>query len=254
MSVTATTNSMCNQLIQRYYDMVAPIHKVKFKIRSELNKFETMLARMVFSASNAIDNALLNLETETKGLIPGSDIDSLREIKKFLDGCDFFGGTNAVAAVLGGSLGIYDQIDVYLETIPLPEFKAGTIANAINQLMRGTGLGLPYSNNIEEALRDGERILTCLDAFCPGKVGEAQLILNDLQELYNILRIEDDPNHPNYGKVAYHSIYEAVGLDEGQILNMDRVIDGMWATKADAQQGIGNSVASIKNAIKGGFF
>ena len=254
MSVTATTNSMCNQLVQRYYDMVAPVHKVKNKIRSELNKFETMLASMVFSASNAIDTALFNLETETKDLIPGSDIDSLREIKKFLDGCDFFIGTNAVAAVLGGSLGIYDQIDNYFETIPLPEFKAGTIANTINVLMRGAGLGLPYSNNIEEVLKDGDKILTCLDSFCPGKVGEAQLIANDLQELYNILRIEDDPNHPNYGKVKYASIYDELGLTEGQILNMDRVIDGLWATKAEAQLGIGNSVGSIKNAIKGGFF
>lgn len=254
MSVTATTNSMCNQLVQKYWDLVAPVHKIKNQVKSELNKFERMLSGMVFSVSNDIDNALHNLENEAKGIIPGSTIDDLREIQRFLNGCDFFEGTNPVAAVLGGSLAIYDQLDDYFQTIPLPEFQAGAVANTLKKLMSGVGIGLPNSNNIENILRNADKLLACLNAFCPGKASEAQLIASDLQGLYDILKVVDDPNNPNYGQINFDSIYEDVGMTAMEILNMNNVINGMWETQAEASVGLGNAVNSIKTAIKGGFF
>lgn len=259
--ITATNTALCNSFVQKYWSMVAPIHKIKNAFKSKLNELETTLSGMVFSTTQEIADQLLNLENTTKGLIPEDTIDAVREVKLFVDGCDCFfgtdeGGESAVGAILGGLLGIYDQIDDYVGQITYPEFKAGAVANTLNQIVDGAGLGLPYSNKIGDLLKDSDCMVSCMSSLCPATAAspEFQLILNDIQGLYNILRLDDDPNSPNYGKVKYDEIYTAAGMSQAAIVNMESTITGLGDVQASAVEGIEKSVGSIKNAIKGGLF
>ena len=258
---TATNTALCNSFVQKYWSMVAPIHKIKNSFKSKLNELETMLSSMVFSTTQEIADQLLDLENTTKNLIPEDSIDAVREVKLFVDGCDCFFGTeggdeSAVGAILGGLLGIYDQIDDYVGQITYPEFRAGAVANILNQMVDGAGLGLPYSNKIGDLLKDADCMVSCMSSLCPATAAtpEFQLILNDIQELYNILRLDDNPDSPNYGKVKYDEIYTAAGLGPAAIVNMESTITGLGDVQAEAARGVENSVSAIKNAIKGGLF
>lgn len=259
--ITATNTALCNSFVQKYWSLVAPVHKIKNDFVSKLNELETVLARMVFTATSEIDNALLDLENTAKELIPEDTIDAVREVQFFVEGCQCFFGTeegeqSAVASLLGSLLGIYDQIDNYLGTITYPEFRAGGVANILNQMLNGAGLGLPYSNKISDLLKNADCMVSCMNGLCPATVAtpEFQLILDDLQGLYNTLRLDDDPNHPNYGKVKYNEIYTAAGMSQAAIVNMNSVIDGIGQVQSNAANGVASSVNAVKNAIKGGFF
>lgn len=256
---TATLTSMCNSLIQKYWSMIEPVHQIRNQFVTALNELETTLANMVFSATSEIEQALHDLENDTKGLIPGDTIDAVREVKSFIDACECLYGTGnseqgAVAGVLGGLLGIYDQIDDYVGTIVYPEFQAGTIANTINKLLDGANIGIPGGGSISEILARGDCMLYCLGTLCPGSGSEAQLIADDLQELYDDFQLDDDPTSPDYGKVKYDEMYQRAGLTEPQSLNMNNVINGIGGVQSDASTGVGNSVGAIKDAIKGGLF
>ena len=259
--LTSTNTALCNSFVQKYWAMIEPINKVKYGFQTKLNELETELSRMVFSTTQEIADQLLDLENNTKGLIPEDTIDAVREIKLFVDGCDCFfgtdeGGESSVGAVLGGLLGIYDQIDDYIGQITYPEFAAGAVANIFNQMVDGAGLGLPFSNGIGDLLKDADCMVSCMTALCPATAAapEFQLILNDLQGLYDILKIDDNPNSPNYGKVKYDEIYTAAGISEVAIVNMESTIAGIGNVQAEAGRGITNSVSAVKNAIRGGLF
>jgi len=258
---TATLTAMCNSFVQKYWSLVAPVHKIKNAFKSKLNELETTLAGMVFSTTQDIADQLLALQENTKALIPEDSIDAVREVKSFVDGCDCFfgvdeGGESAVGAVLGGLLGIYDQIDDYVGQITYPEFRAGAVANILNQMVDGAGLGLPYSNKIGDLLKRADCMVSCMNSLCPATVAtpEFQLILNDLQELYNILRLDDDPESPNYAKVKYDEIYTIAGMSDAAIVNMESTITGIGDVIGEAARGVEGSVNAIKNAIKGGLF
>jgi hypothetical protein len=258
---TATLTSMCNSFVQKYWTLVAPIHKIKNSFKSTLNEFETTLAGMVFSTTQEIANQLVDLEDHATALIPEDSVDAVREVQSFVNGCDCFfgtddGGESAVGAVLGGLLGIYDQIDDYIGQITYPEFAAGAVANILNQMIDGAGLGLPYSNKIGDLLKRADCMVACMNSLCPATVAtpEFQLILNDLQELYNILRLDDNPESPNYAKIKYDEIYTAAGISEAAIVNMESTITGIGDVIGEASRGIEGSVTAIKNAIKGGWF
>ena len=259
--ITSTLTAQCNALVQKYWALVAPVHKIKRSFQKKLNELETELSSMIFSTTDEIKDQLNDLENTAKDLIPEDTIDAVREIKLFIDGCDCFFGTeggeeSAVGSILGGLLGIYDQIDDYVGQITYPEFRAGAVANILNQTLDGAGLGLPYSNKIADLLARADCLVSCLNALCPATVltPEFQLILNDLQELYNILRLDDNPASPNYGKIKYDELWTAAGMTDAAIVNMESTIAGLGETANEAARGVENSVSAIKNAIKGGLF
>jgi len=258
---TATLTSMCNSFVQKYWSLVEPVHKIKDAFQTKLNELEVELASMVFSTTQEIADQLNDLENTTKDLIPEDTIDAVREVKNFVDGCDCFFGTeggeeSAVGVVLGGLLGIYDQIDDYVGQIVYPEFRAGAVADTLNKILDGAGLGLPYSNKIADLLKRADCMVECMQALCPATAAapEFQLILNDLQELYNILRLDDNPASPNYGKIKYDEIWTAAGMSQQAIVNMESTIAGLGEVAGEATRGIENSVTAIKTAIKGGLF
>jgi len=259
--ITSTLTAQCNALSQKYWNMIAPVHKIKDAFQTKLNELEVELSSMVFSTTQQIADQLLDLENTTKDLIPEDTIDAVREVKEFVDGCDCFFGTeggeeSAVGSILGGLLGIYDQLDDYVGQITYPEFRAGAVANTLNQILDGAGLGLPFSNKIGDLLKRADCLTSCIDALCPATraTPEFQLILNDIQDLYNILRLDDDPNSPNYGKIKYDEIWTAAGMSQAAIVNMESTIAGLGETAVAATEGIENSVTAIKTAIKGGLF
>ncbi len=261
IELTPTTTTLCNSFVQKYWSLVAPIHKIKNKFKSTLNELETELSSMIFSTNQQIADQLLELENYAVDLIPEDTIDAVREVKSFVDGCDCFfgtddGGESAVGAILGGLLGIYDQLDDYVGQITYPEFRAGGIANILNQMLDGAGLGLPYSNKISDLLATADCMVTCMSAMCPATSAapEFQLIINDIQELYDILRLDDNPTSPNYGKIKYDEIYTAAGMSSAAIVNMESTMAGIGDTQAEATRGIESSVTSIKAAAKGGLF
>lgn len=258
---TATTTALCNSFVQKYWTLVEPVHKIKNAFKSKLNELETTLASMVFSATQDIADSLNDLQNNVKNSIPGDTVDALREVKLFVDGCDCFFGTeegaqSAVGAVLGSALGLYDQIDDYVGQITYPEFRAGAVANALNQLLNGAGIGLPAGSNISDLLKNADCMVTCMQALCPATAAapEFQLILDDLQDLYDTLKLDDNPSSSNYGKIKYNEIYTAAGMSSTAIVNMTSVIDGIGEVQSEASSGITSSVNAIKDAIKGGLF
>ena len=259
--ITSTNTALCNSFVQKYWAMIEPVHKIKYAFKTKLNELETDLSRMVFSTTQEIADQLLDLENTAKNLTPEASVDAVREVELFVNGCDCFfgtdeGGESAVGAILGGLLGIYDQIDDYVGQVTYPEFAAGAVANILNQMVDGAGLGLPYSNKIGDLLKGADCMVSCINSLCPATAAssELQLIVSDIQGLYDILKIDDDPNSPNYGKVKYDEIYTAAGMSEAAIVNMESTIDGIGDVQAEAARGVTNSVSAIKNAVRGGLF
>ena len=255
--LTATNTALCNSLIQKYRSLLDPLEKIKNDYRSQLNKFESKLHHIIFSTSGEIASGLQNIESKTKASIPEDTIDAVREIKSFVDGCDcFFEGEsaeNAVSAIMGSLLGIYDQIDDYIGQITYPEFEVGAIASKLNELISGKG---PHGGGVALSLKKADCLANCITALCPATAisSEFQDLLDQTQEYYDIFKLEDDPTNPNYGTIKYNDIYSSVGLSASEISNMENVISGIDSIKSEAFDSIGKSVSSIKNAIKGGLF
>ena len=258
--LTSTTTALCNSFVEKYWKMVEPVHKVQDDFTTKLNELEVELASMIFSTTSEIANQLNDLQNTTKALIPENTIDAVREVQYFIEGCDCFftGGDeeSAIGSILGSILGIYDQIDDYLGQITYPEFRAGAVANVLNKTLQGQGLGLPYGNNISELLKNADCMTTCMNGLCPATVAtpEFQLILNDLQDLYNNMRLDDNPLSPNYGQIKYDELWTAAGMSTEAIVNMESTIAGIGETSNEAARGISNSVNAIKDAIAGGIF
>lgn len=256
---TATQTALCNSFIQKYWTMIKPVHKIRDTFVKTLDDLETTLANMVFSVTDDIRAAMEQVEQDTKNSIPGDTVDAVREVQIFTEACDCFFGTeegeqSAVASVLGSLLGIYDQIDDYLGQFAYPEFQAGTIANTLNKLLDGANIGIPGGGKITEILKTADCMVSCMQGLCPGSASEVQLILDDLQDIYNDFQLDDDPTSPNYGQIKFEDIYSQAGMSGDDILNMQITIDGIGGVQQEAARGVGNSVNAIKNAIKGGLF
>jgi len=258
--ITPTTTALCNSFVQKYWALVEPVHKIKTQFKKKINELESTLTGFTFSASSAIEQAVIDLQDNAKALIPEDTVDAMREIKSFVDGCSCFygddGAQNAVGSILGSALGIYDRMDDYVLNQTLPEFGPGLIANSLNQILNGAGLGLPAGSAISDLLKEADCMTSCMNALCPATVAtpEFQLILNDLQGLYDTMSLDDNPASPTYAQVDYDAIYTTAGMTPTDVLKMNTTIGSLWETTASTASGIEDTVTAIKDAFKGGFF
>lgn len=251
---TKTTNSLCNSLVDKYWKMIEPVHKIRDTFVKTLNDFETRVANIASTGGSTVATKLEEFEQKTKNIIPEDTVDAVREVQIFTKQCDCFFGAgeseeSAVSSVLGGLLGIYDQMDDYLGQLDYPEVEAGAVGNTLRRLLSGASIGLPGGGKIAEILDSGYCIYSCLNALCPSSDGsEVNLIKNDLDALWADFKLNSN------GDVDFDSIFESSGTSETDILNIKLSMETVAKTEQEAARGISNSVNAIKDAIKGGLF
>ena len=251
MALTPTTTSLCNSLEDKFYPLIRPAYDAKRAFQALLRDFTSDLAGRVWSPQATIDSALGDLQDQANAIFPGDDVAAMTNVKDFIDACDFLGVASPASSVLGTALGVFDNINTFINTINItvPEFGLGAIADTLNNMLAGAAF--PGGNVIASLLREADKLLNCMSTLCPGY--DLGTPLADLQGLFDDYSLFN--SGPNYAKINYPSIYEEASLTASEITAMDSVIDGIGGVNISATTAIDNSVAAVKNLTKiGGFF
>jgi hypothetical protein len=253
MALTPMQTALCNKLATDYALLVAPVKGVKDSFKAKMGMLDTFVRGMTFSNPLDLDSALNQFVSDVEGMLPGSDLASMDELAAFMAACPFLAGQPPASNVTGTSNGIFDKIRNFINdlTPSFPEFGAAGIADGLNDLL--SGVGLPGGGNISDILSKADELANCLAALCgPGYSGDVTEITNDLNSIYSDLNIID--SGPNKGKFDFNSFYTASGLSSSQQSAINTVTNSIGNQKKGATTAITNSINSVKQLKKGGYF
>lgn len=273
MSLTSTRNSICNSMAQQFGPIIATVRNARSAFRDKVAEFSAELRAQRNLLVNPQDvlQAVTDLQGQIQGHLPGSAAEDMEELRRFLSTCSFFGDANPVGTLLGGTLGVYDKLDGFIDdlAVSVPAIGLGKLADAINDVLNG--ITLPGGNNIAPLLATLDKILECLcggiGGLCPNAVfGDeyynfCSQALDDVNDLYDDFNVEHDTASPDYGRFIFSSVYADAGLNAENIQCMEYALNGFGSTPGitGIKSGMSSSIASAANAAKsliksGGFF
>lgn len=259
MALTSTQKSICNKMLSDYPALVAPVKSAKGSIKAAARNLDSSLRSITFSDDNTINNAIDQLQDGVNEVVPGNDLDSMNDLKTFIDQCDYMKTFAPVSAVIGTVGGVFDEITNLVNNLngTVPEFGAGALADTINSLLDGANF--PGGDALSDLMKLADELINCVALGCaasdPSYIGGLDNITTDLQGLYDELNIVDDPADANYGKFDYESVYDDVGMSVSQKDKIDRVVESIGSQKSGAIESINSSISSVKSLAKiGGFF
>lgn len=262
MAFTSTDRSLCNKILTDFPGLIGPLNSSSGIITGYGNTLDSQLRALKgnFSPSGDITNGIYTLNNTIGNAVPGSTLADMLALKAFLDNCAYLAGNNPLGTILNAAKGIFNLIDDTLDTLAgtVPEFGIGKIAGYINQLMNG--LGLPGGDILSEIFKNADKLIQCMTNLCdtydPGYYGPyITSYTSELQSLYTIMNIDDDPLSLNYGLFDYDSLYSNVGLSVPEIAQMTTVIEAVDTVKSTSISGVMDSIASVKDLLgEGGFF
>lgn len=252
MALSPTKKALCNKLVTDYYTLITPVKSAKSVMKQNMSELDSFIRGMTFSNPVDLQGAIDGFEVDSKASLPGSDNESIDELKDFISQCTYLQTQAPTSNVYGTKDGALDQIKDYAsDLIPsFPEFGAGSLASAINDVLSGSLV--PGSDSLSAILRKADQLLNCIDALCPGYSAPASDIANDLQSLYNDLNLID--SGPNTGTFDYTSFFDNAGLSSIQQGAINSVTNSIDSQKQGAISAVQNSVNKVKDLVKGGLF
>jgi hypothetical protein len=257
MSLSTTERALCNSLVGGFASLISPIIAAKGAIQAHKRNLRNTLRDMVFSPDvSNINDEINNINNDLSGLYPGSTTDDMSKLKQFLDNCSYMSGLNPISALLGTGLSIFDSIYDALEISTIGEMGAASIASLINSLLNG--FGIPGGANISDLLKKADKLIECLASVC-GTSDASYIVIaaeyaGTLDDLYSDLNVVSDPLDPNYGNFDYQAVYDDVGLNAQEVIQVNTAIVGAELMKTNASNAIDNSVNAAKTLMKTGFF
>jgi hypothetical protein len=258
MAFTTTDRSVCNKLVTDFPSLINPLTLAQGTIMGHSQTMDSMLRTMAFSGTGAINNGIGILNTTVENSIPGSTMTDMESLKTFLDQCAYLNDNNPLSVILNTSKGIYGIIDDTLNSLltTVPEFGVAQIAGYINDLLKGV---LPGGDVLSSIFKSADKLIECLSTLCSAyDPSYYNPYLNDfsyqLQSLYSTMNIVDDPFALNYADFDYDALFANVGLSVPHISDMKLAIDAVDTVKSVSMSGIMDSIASVKDLLKGDFF
>jgi hypothetical protein len=256
MAFTKTQRSLCNKLVTEYSSLINPVIAAKGQIKQAQLDMKSSLNGMSFSTPSVVQDEANALKQAASDLYPGSTLDDMEALKQMLEECSYLQGLSPVAAILGTTLSIFDNITGLVNSSTIPEFGVASIGSFINDIL--SGAGIPGGSNISGILGKADKLIECLSSVCGPYnayyITAATEYATTTNDLYSDLNVVSDPNDPNYGKFDYESVYNDIGMDLQQKTNMNNALNGVTDMKIGAIDAINNSVESVKSLSKTGFF
>lgn len=255
MALSSTQIAMANQLVQKFSTISGPVDAAKGGIKSLTRTLTTQLSTASFSSLVDIESEMDSLFTQVNGILPGTDLSAMEDLKNFIDNCSFFGSSaNPVSTIYGTRDGIFDQVDDFITNSgsTYPEFTLANIADSINKLLNG--VGFPGGNNISELLGSADELINCLSGI-PGYEPQVIAFENEIADLYSEMDIVSDPLSSLYGQLDYSTIYSNAGIDPSAITNMQYTIGRITTLKSNALSSVAASADAAKSYLgTGGLF
>lgn len=256
MAFTKTQRSLCNKMVTEFDALITPVIAAKSQIQQAQREMKSMLNGMSFTAPNIIQAEASALKQAAAELYPGDSLEEMESMKNMIDGCDYLKALAPAAAIIGTTLGIFDNMANLVNSSTIPEFGVASIGGFIDDIL--SGAGIPGGGNISEMLGKADKLIECLastcgpyDAYYLTAATEYATTTNDL---YTDLNVVSDPNDPNYGKFDYDQVYNDVGMSAEEQLGMKEALGGVTDMKTGATDAVTNSVNSVKELTKLGFF
>jgi len=256
MALTSNEKSLCNKLLSDFNSLVAPGISVTDAVSDAATSMVNKLTGLIYSNINDLEDALSDYTDDIAGNLPDASLSGLEKIRDFLNNCDYLSSLSPVSAMLGSILGVFEQIDSYIDfyDITFPEFSIGGLASYIDKLL--DGVGMPGGDNISALLALADSLLECLSSACatfdPSYVGDLSTMTSDLQDVYDNLNIIDDPLDINYGKYDYDTLYAIAGMTPTEILTINNVVTNLNVSKDAGVEAVDNVVSAIQTATKVG--
>ena len=259
MVLGSTEKSLCNKLGSDYNKLVSPLKNVKGQFRKYKTQIDSMLRSMNWSGSEIINNAINQVQSQVNDITPNPDLSELDKFKNFINNCEYLSQLNPLTTITSTADSVFDNIDGILANMKdsVPEFGVANLINTINKLLDGAGI--PGGDMLSDLFKTADKLINCLSSGCaafdPTYIGTLSTISSDLQDLYNVMNIVDDPLNSNYGKFDLDKIYTDVGLTISQKNQMDALCTNVSNIKQQTSEKINNAIGSIKTLQKtGGFF
>ena len=266
MALGKNEKTLFNKLLADWNGLLAPVYASKSAIQKAtndmINKLKEMVQFDLFTGEAALNAAIQDFGDQVKDQIPGDELDDLQRLKNFLDNCEYLQPLEPISALIGTALGISDEIenliDKFFDSFNIPEFGAANFGSIIDNLLAGLP-GLPGGDALADLLAQADKLINCLSALCalqdPSYSADLTSMSDELQELYDDLRIVDNPASSDYGKLDYSAIYADVPLNADQINAINNTKAGLNNAKNSGVNAVNNTKSAIQQASKiGGLF
>lgn len=247
--LSSTEKSMCNQLIQKWDPIVAPLNEARRAFRDQMSAFLLALRNSSWSPNmSAVEDAVNDLIDDANDIIPGADTAALEDLKHFIDNCELFADENPVSSLLGSTIGLFDKLDGLIEDISIttPEFSLGILADTINKMING--FKFPGGAFLADLFRLLDIIISCLELLCgPTYTPEVDEFILELESL---MSYEEGFNVTDNYAFDFQKIYDEAALNLQQRNQLNVAIDGIADTKENSLGAIDDSVNAVKSAMK----
>ena len=260
MALAEMSRAICNKMVGDFENLIGPVNAAKSAIQLAKSNMRNALSSIDFSLFDLtdIENEVNVLKDEAKELYPTGTLNDMETLKNLIDTCEYLEGAKPVSAIIGTTLGVFDELDSLIDAATIPVFGAVNIGSLINNILDGASLNLPGGNKISDILKKADKLINCLDSLCVS--GDASYIAYlteytlEVESLYSDLGIIGDPTSEDYGKFDYQAVFDDVGMTVQDQLKFNTALDHVEGIKGTAQTSLNNSVASAKSLLKTGFF
>ncbi len=251
MAISPTTRSLCNKMVADYNGLTSPIRQARAVIRQKSSDLEREIRNTIFSSSSSLDDALQDFEDRLEENLPEDTAQGVQDVKDMIDNCEYLSALNAISALAGTALGIYDKIKELIDDIAgsTDEFVPGGIADEINNILNG--LQIPFGDEISNLFANADKLIECLTAFCGGEYpAQISAFTSELNDLYDDMNIVSDPNNSNYTNYDYEALYDKLDLSTQNRSNLDKTISKISDGHTAAKESIDSSIEAVKNTIR----
>jgi len=249
--ISPTSTALCNQMVQKFESIVAPLNAGKRGFRDKMSELTTALKNTTWSLQSEVDDAVQSLKDQAEAIVPKADLTALEDLKRFIDNCELFSDENPVSALIGSVLGIFDKIDGILDglSVNVPEIGLGGLADALNKILNGALF--PGGEALRDLFALLDIIINCLsDPLLCGntiylpEINEFTDTLNGLMSYDTGYNIDDTYNF------SYDVLFGEAGMTQSEIDKFEVALVGVEDTKADALGAVEDSKNAVKAAMK----
>jgi len=256
MSLLNIESSLCNKMSYDFDSLIAPINSSRGQLVQAKNDFRSTVSSILYSDPYDVQHEASALEGAVAEYYPGNTMDDMEALKRMIDECDYLSSLSPISVILGTAVGIFDRINDLTRGSLIPEFGAAYIGNIINNILNG--IDIPGGRNISSVFGRADSLINCLTAACgpgdPYYYTVADDYIVRIGDLYDQLNIVSDPTLPNYTDFDYQQIYDDSGLSPGEQLNVNTALTSVSNMNIGALGSINNTVNTVKDLMKGGFF
>jgi len=246
MAIIPAERALCNKMVYDFDGSISPAQAAKGGIRDKANQAQALLNNLTSSSQSAIDTAISDLRSQVDLVIPTDTLNDMRQLKAFIEQCEYLSGLSPIAAMLGALDAIYNKINSFLDNIgaSVPEFDISKILSIINDLLGARG------PNISDLLKNLDKLLNCIALYCGGEY-PAQLssMTAALGQTYSDLNITSNPADPNYGLFDVTKLYDNAGLSPTQKLQIDLTTATADGEKDRAEATIASAIDIYKENL-----